>query len=65
MNLGTTLAADRLAALEAENRLLREAIEWLAHRSSDGKARQFAAEALAKVAPTNPTNPEIDGEWCI
>ena len=65
MNLGTTHADERIAELEAENRQLREALEWLAHLSGDAKARQFAAEALDKVAKASQHSPEIDGEWCI
>ena len=55
---------NRVAALAAENRLLRDALEWLAHRSSNAKARQHAAEALDKVAQASQRTPEIDGEWC-
>ena len=56
---------ERIAALEAENRQLREALEWLAHRSSDAQARQHAAASLDRIAQTSQRTPEIDGEWCI
>jgi predicted phage gp36 major capsid-like protein len=58
-------SAERIAALEAENRQLREALEWLAQRGGDAKARQFVADTLDRIAQASPRTPEIDGEWCI